>query len=58
MKIKMTTTIIYSQKNAFFNELKDIANDFFDSVIILRFSKKEQQKKNSMCKKANENLGC
>ena len=39
IKFKITTPIMYSQKNVLINQLKNKDNEFFDSKIMLRFSK-------------------
>ena len=38
-KIKITTTIIYSQKNVPINQLKGNDKRCFDSTVMLRFAK-------------------
>ena len=39
IKFKITTPIMYSQKNVRISQLKNKDNEFFDSKIMLRFSK-------------------
>ena len=39
IKFKITTPIMYSQKNVRINQLKNKDKEFFDSKIMLRFSK-------------------
>ena len=46
VKIKITTTILYSQKNVGIIQLKKNDKFFFDSIIILRFGDTKVGKEN------------
>ena len=60
LKIKITTTITYFQKNVRINQLKNNDKNPFDSIIMLRFGEtKVTKNKKIWCKKAlMAYLGC
>ena len=53
-KIKITTTIMYSQKSFHINELENNGSKFFGIKIMLNFGQQKQQEKNFMVQKFNQ----